>query len=186
MNCTTFVARFTDYLDGVLSSADGRAMEQHLEGCVSCVRYKNVVEHGRSVLLSLPVPELRDDFSSRLEHRLLHVADEQVLPDEVASRAPALAVLGIAVLLTVVAWSPLLLGGAPVVQLAPIVVDHAPTRMRTLPMGLSVQPASDDPEGLPVLDRQLWDDTRLYEYSALSRRYPETVQYRQVGLATGR
>mgnify|MGYP003394500300 CR=1 FL=1 len=183
MDCTTFVARFTDYLDGLLSSADGRAMEQHLEGCVSCLRYKNGVEHGRSVLLSLPVPELRDDFSSRLEHRLLHVADEQVLPDDVASRAPALAVLGIAMLLTVVAWSPLLLGGAPVVQLEPIVVDHAPTQTRSLPIGLAVQPASVDPDALPELDRQLWDDTRLYEYSQLKRRYPET---HQVGLATGR
>ena len=187
MDCTTFVARFTDYLDGAFTPAEERAMEEHLEGCGSCLRYKNVVEHGRSVLLSLPSPELRDDFSSRLEHRLLHVADEQVLPDEVASRAPALAVLGIAVLLTVVAWSPLLLGGAPVVQLEPIVVDHAPIQMplRTLPAGLSGGPTSD-PDGLPELDRQLWDDTRLYEYSPLSRRYQGTARTRQVGLATGR
>jgi hypothetical protein len=161
-------------------------MEQHLGGCDSCLRYKNVVEHGRSVLLSLPVPELREDFSSRLEHRLLHVADEQALPDDVASRAPALAVLGIAMLLTAVAWSPLLIGGAPVVQLEPIVVDHAPAQMRTLSMGMSVQPVSDDSDGLPELDRTLWDDTRLYEYSQLKRRYQETARTRQVGLATGR
>ncbi|MSR20204.1 MAG: zf-HC2 domain-containing protein [Gemmatimonadetes bacterium] len=184
MDCTTFVARFTDYLDGVLSSADGREMAQHLEGCVSCLRYKNVVEHGRSVLLSLPVPELREDFNSRLEYRLLHVADEQILPDDVASRAPALAVLGIAVLLTVVAWSPLLLGGVPVVQLEPIVVDHAPSQMRTL--GLSVQPSSSDRDVQPELDRTLWDDQRLYEYSQLKRRYQENSRTRQVGLATGR
>jgi hypothetical protein len=159
-------------------------MEQHLVGCVSCQRYKNVVEHGKSVLMSLPAPELKGDFSSRLEHRLLHVADERVLPDEVASRAPAMAVLGVAVLLTVVAWSPVLIGGAPVVQLAPIVVDHAP--MPTpLPVIKAVSPATDA-DGLPELDRRIWEDMRLYEYSPLSRRYQEPVPTRQVGLGPSR
>ena len=188
MDCTIFVARFTDYLDGALSPAEERAIEEHLEGCGSCLRYKNVVEHGRSVLLSLPVPELREDFGTRLEHRLLHVADEAVLPEEVASRAPALAVLGVAALLTVVAWSPVLMGRSPVVQLAPIVVDHAPVTYRTLPSfaaGSSVEPPSDSDQ-LPELDRTLWDDARLYEYSALSRRYQESLRTRQVGLGTGR
>ena len=184
MDCTTFVARFTDYLDGVLPPADERAMAEHLARCGSCLRYKSVVEHGRSVLLSLPVPELREDFESRLEHRLLHAADPQALPDEVASRAPALAVLGVAVLLTAVAWSPLLIGGAPEVQLAPIVVDHAPPQARTLPVTLAG--ATSIPEPVPDLDARLWEDTRLYEYSPLSRRYPQGARTRQVGLETGR
>jgi anti-sigma factor RsiW len=185
MDCTSFVARFTDYLDGALSPADARAMAEHLDGCGSCLRYKTVVEHGRSLLLALPAPELREDFSSRLEHRLLHVADERALPDDVASRAPALAVLGAAVLLTVVAWSPVLIGGVPVVQLAPIVVDHAPAPQSSLPVSKAAYPAAD-PDLLPELDRQIWEDMRLYEYSPLSRRYPESARTRQVGLGTGR
>ncbi|MBM4183762.1 MAG: hypothetical protein FJ207_05985 [Gemmatimonadetes bacterium] len=185
MDCATFVARFTDYLDGDLSSVDARVMEEHLTGCGSCQRYKNVVEHGRSVLTSLPVPELQEDFTSRLEHRLLHVADERALPEEVASRAPALAVLGVAVLLTVVAWSPVLIGGAPVVQLAPIVVDHAPVELPPLTIRKALSP-SDQPDDLPQLDRNIWEDVPLYEYSPLSRRYQESARTRQVGLGTGR
>jgi len=185
MDCTAFVARFTDYLDGDLSPAESRAVEEHLEGCVSCQRYKNVVEHGRSLLMALPAPELREDFSTRLEHRLLHVADERALPDELASRAPAMAVLGVAVLLTAVAWSPILMGGAPVVQLAPIVVDHAPAPTLPFPVRKAAVPSTAD-ERLPDLDRQIWEDMRLYEYSPLSRRYQESARTRQVGLGPGR
>ena len=183
MDCTTFVARFTDYVDGALSRQDSRAMEEHLSRCGSCQRYKEVVEQGRSVLLSLPVPELADDFSSRLEHRLFRAAD---LPpsDDVASRAPALAVLGIAMLLTVVAWAPFLLGGSPVVQLQPIVVDDAPATSPKLPSALAGRP--DPTESLGESDSRLWEDLLLYEYSPLSRRYQETARARQVGFESGR
>ena len=185
MDCTTFVSRFTDYLDGVLTRQESRAMEEHLSGCGSCLRYKSVVEQGRSVLLSLPVPELGDDFSSRLEHRLFRTAD--VAPsDDVASRAPALAVLGIAILLTVVAWAPLILGSSPVVQLDPIVVDHAPAAAPRIPAilaGARVDPS----EGLgETTYSRIWEDLLLYEYSPLSRRYQETARARQVGFETGR
>jgi anti-sigma factor RsiW len=183
MDCTTFVASFTDYLDGVLPHEETRAMQAHLEQCGSCRRYRNVVVQGRSVLLSLPVPELGEDFSSKLEHRLFRAADE-ALPDEVASRAPALAVLGIAVLLTVVAWAPLLIGGSPVVQLDPIVVDHAPATLRRLPTTWAGR--VDPTEGLGEVDARLWEDMSLYEFSPLSRRYQETARARQVGLETER
>jgi hypothetical protein len=159
-------------------------MEEHLEHCGSCLRYKNVVEHGRSVLLSLPVPELCEDFSSKLEHRLFRAGEEVPPSDAVASRAPALAVMGIAALLTAVAWAPLLRGGQPEVQLAPIVVDHAPVPIRRIPSAFAGQP---DPVGdLAPSDSRLWEDLTLYEFSPLSRRYPEGARTRQVGLQAGR
>jgi hypothetical protein len=184
MDCTTFVSRFTDYLDGVLSRDEGLAMEGHLERCGSCLRYKNVVEHGRSVLLSLPAPELCEDFSSKLEHRLFRAADGLSPSDAVASRAPALAVFGIAVLLTVVAWAPFLRGGSPLVQLEPIVVDHAPTSHQPIPTLLAGR--RDPAQDLGEVDSRLWEDLTLYEFSPLSRRYPESARARQVGLQTGR
>lgn len=184
MDCTTFVSRFTDYIDGDLSRQDGRAMEEHLARCTSCQRYKTVVEQGRSVLLSLPGPELCEDFSSRLEHRLFRAA-EVLPPDDVASRAPALAVLGIAVLLTVVAWAPLLIGGSPVVRLQPIVVDDAPTTAPRLPTTLASR--RPDPTGrLDETAARIWENLLLYEYSPLSRRYQETARTRQVGFESGR
>jgi hypothetical protein len=96
-----------------------------------------------------------------------------------------MAVLGVAVLLTAVAWSPILMGGAPVVQLAPIVVDHAPVRTFPFPIRKAAVPSTGD-ERLPDLDRQIWEDMRLYEYSPLSRRYQESARARQVGLDPSR
>jgi anti-sigma factor RsiW len=180
MTCSDFVARFTDYLDGSAPPEDVRAMSEHLDGCDSCRRYKTVIERGASVLRSLPEPELRDDFAPRLQHRLYHVQEERAPSEHVTSGAPALTVLGIAIMLTAAAWSPLLRGSDPVVELAPIVVSHAPTRLRVVPA--STQAVLPPPE----LDGRLWENTRLYEYSPLSRRYDDGPRPRQVGFDAGR
>jgi len=179
MNCSEFVARFSDFEDGSASSADRAAMEEHLATCASCRRYRAVVERGAAVLRSLPVPELRDDFVPRLHDRLYRVREVSV-PVATASRTPAVAVLGVAILLTAMAWSPLLRGTPPVVELEPIVVDRAPA-----PPSPARAASAEGQRPLqlwrePSLDAGLWDDTRLYEYSALSRRYSPTA--RQVGL----
>ena len=187
MDCSELISRFTDYLDGSASSEDLRVMEAHLAGCSSCRRYKAVLEHGSSLLRSLPRPELRDDFAPRLQHRLYHVQEERSLSDHVASGAPALAVFGIAVLLAAVAWAPLMRGSAPVVELQPIVVDRAPTRLFSPPARVPSAPAGIRSVGTAdrqdVLDRDLWDDATLFEYSRLNRGYQGGPQPRQVGLA---
>jgi anti-sigma factor RsiW len=180
MNCSEFVARFTDYRDGAAPPEDVEAMEKHLGGCESCRRYKTVVEHGAALLRSLPAPELREDFEPRLQHRLYHVQEERSLSEHATSRTPAFAVFGIAVLLTAVAWSPLLRASAPVVQLEPIVVDRAPTAPRIRLVSTQRRPL--ELRAAPALDEGLWADTRLYEYSPLSRRYDD-LRLRQVGLA---
>ena len=184
MNCSEFVARFTDYVDGAAAPADMRAMEEHLGGCDSCRRYRTVVEHGAELLRSLPAPELREDFEPRLQHRLYHVQEVRVLSEAATSRTPALTVVGIAVLLTAVAWSPLLWTGAPVVELPPIVVDRAPSTLGVRPAAAERSPLRL--RAVPALDQGLWDDTRLYEYTPLSRRYEGHLSTRQVGLAGDR
>jgi hypothetical protein len=90
----------------------------------------------------------------------------------------------------VVAWAPLLLGGSPVVQLEPIVVDHAPTTAPRIPTTLARRPV-DPSAGLGTgsdarIHTRIWEDLLLYEYSPLSRRYQETARARQVGFETGR
>ena len=79
MNCSELIASFTDYIDGSAPSHEVRAMEEHLLGCDSCRRYKAVLEHGSTLLQSLPSEELREDFAPRLQHRLYHVQEERSL-----------------------------------------------------------------------------------------------------------
>lgn len=185
MDCSDFVARFTDYVDGAVASPEAAAMQAHLEHCESCRRYKTVVEHGADLLRSLPAPELREDFEPRLQHRLYHVQEERALSEHATSRTPAFAVFGIAVLLTAVAWSPLLRGSAPVVQLEPIVVDRAPAPAPRVRPVSAQRPPLQLRAG-PELDGGLFEDTRLYEYTPLSRRYEDDLGARQVGLAPDR
>lgn len=180
MDCSELIARLTDYLDGVAPASEVRAIEEHLAQCVSCRRYRTVLEQGSSLLRSLPGVELREDFAPRLQHRLFHVQEERSLSEHVASGAPALTVLGIAVLLTFVAWAPMLRASAPVVELDPIVIDRIPSRSTSPPAiftGSLRQTSSDQ------LDADLWDDARLYEYSQLHRRYQGGGGARQVGFA---
>jgi len=181
MDCSELIARYTDYIDGVATPDDVRAIETHLAGCGSCRRYKTVLENGSTLLQSLPHVELEEDFGQRLQHRLYHVRDEHSLSDRVTSGAPALTVLGIAALLTAVAWAPLLRESAPMVHLAPIVVDRAPRRQPVSNTGGVRVPNRTPAE--PDLDGDLWDDTRLYEYSPLRQRSQGDPQPRQVGFA---
>lgn len=180
MSCADFMERFSDYLDGSAPVEEAVALEGHLERCEACRRYRTVLEHGATVLRTLPAPELREDFEPRLWHRLYHVDDERVLTAH-QSGAPALTVLGIAILLTALAWAPVLRGGPDDLRLEPIVVDRAP-RAREAPY----RPASflpvgtfgtRSPAGLGV---GLWDEALLYEYSALSQRYNQRVPLRRV------
>jgi len=182
MNCSDLVRQLTDYLDGNASEAESAAIDRHLEGCPSCVRYKNVVEYGPELLRSLPTPELREDFRPRLTHRLYHVDDERVLSAHSSSGTPAMTVVGIAILLTAVAWSPTVFSGAPMVELPAIVVDRAPARS-------PIRPADGTPPGTfssksddADLDEGLWANTLLYDYSPLSRRYDQRARGRQAGL----
>lgn len=174
MNCSEVVAHFTDYLDGVVSDVEAAAIGRHLQECRACHRYKNVLEHGAHVLRSLPEPEVPEDFEPRLRHRLFHVDDERTLRTHGASGTPALTVLGIAVLLTAVAWSPTLFSGAPVIELAPIVVDRAPESS-------GVRSASATPPGTFSTKSEggLWANTLLYDYTPLSQRYEQRAQSRQ-------
>jgi len=182
MDCSELIAHFTDYIDGVATPDEIHAMEAHLAECASCQRYRSVLENGSALLQALPRVELREDFTERLQHRLYHVQDEYTLSDRVMSGAPALTVVGIAVLLTAVAWAPLMHASAPQVQLAPIVVDRAPSRGTIRPAVRMQTPSSQPAE--PELDGELWnDDTRLYEYSPLRRQTEVGPQPRQVGFA---
>jgi anti-sigma factor RsiW len=177
MNCSEFVDRSSDYFDGSAPAPETRLMEAHLRECLSCQRYKAVYEQGTSLLRSLPEPELAEDFEPRLRHRIFHLDDRRALIDNSGSATPALTVLGLAVLLTVVAWSPLLREEPPMVELAPIVVDQ----VRQAPPPSRPARASSAGIVFGSLDLGLWDNERLYEYTHLSKRYARDGGVRRVG-----
>lgn len=179
MNCSEVVTHFTDYLDGTASEEQVRGIDEHLEACPRCVRYRNVLVNGAEILRSLPQPELREDFKPRLQHRLYHVDDERVLQAHAASGAPAMTVVGIAVLLTAIAWSPMLFGSSPVVELAPIVVDQEPRRSPAFAVG-ATPPGTFSTKSDSELDLRLWANTLLYDYTPLSQRYQQRARVRRV------
>ena len=129
MECKSFLEGFTDYRDGVASESFRTAAEEHLDACPECRRYQRVVERGLQVLKRERL-EIPDDFRPRLRHRLFHVDDEVALQRHANSGATGFAVLGIAMVLTAAAWSPLLRPPAPTVELSPIVVSRPPAPLR--------------------------------------------------------
>lgn len=168
MNCTEVVNSFTEYLDGSVSECEATAIDAHLEGCRSCVRYRNVLVHGSEVLRSLPRPELREDFEPRLQHRLYHVDDDRLLGAHAASGAPAMTVLGIAIMLTAVAWSPTLFTGS---ANRDVPASVARTTERTAPRPASPPGtfSSKSPDGADGI----FEGEELWPYTELSQRYDQ-------------
>ncbi|MDA0312251.1 MAG: anti-sigma factor [Gemmatimonadetes bacterium] len=184
MNCSDYVANFSDFLDGTAPADEIRLFEAHVEGCADCRRYREVVQRGSEVLRMLPEPELTEDFAPRLRRRLYQVPHHGALASG-ASATPAMTVVGMAILLTAIAWSPAL-KGVPQIEMAPIVVDRpAPRRPTSLPFRpVNAMPA-DMPERRPLADLEggLWDDSQalMYEYSPLSQRYRQRAAVRGTG-----
>jgi hypothetical protein len=133
------------------------------------------------MLRALPEPDVREDFVPRLQHRLYHVDEEAALHRNTSTGTNALALFGVALLLTAVAWSPTFRSGAPVVELAPIVVSRPPVS-RLRPVTFSA--LSTQHPGRRVRSDALWDDAHalLFEYSRLARRYGQGSAVRPAGL----
>lgn len=128
MDCKEFLSSYTDYRDGLLSDGEGARAEVHLSGCASCRRYTEVVSKGVRELRSLPSVSTTDDFRPRLQHRIYHVADgDDFFGDSSrGSGTTAVAAVGIAILLTAAAWSPVLRQAGETITLPALVVNGPP------------------------------------------------------------
>lgn len=126
MDCKEFLSRYTEYRDGLMSSEDVARAEVHLSGCGSCQRYRRVVDRGVRELRTVPGVTTDDDFQDRLRHRIYHLKDgDAVFGDgSRSSGASAVAAVGIAILLTAAAWTPVLRQAGNSVTLPPIVVNR--------------------------------------------------------------
>lgn len=183
MTCQEFIEALTDVLDGTACGEVAVLAREHEEACLTCRRYRRVVERGVDVLRALPPPELNQDFVPSLRRRLAHVEQEALVRRHTNSGSTALAVMGMAAVLVAVAWAPMLRPGAPSVELAPIVVDRPPSAYparsvvafstfarQALAVPRRSSPTAPAPEPLQA---DLWGDARsvLFEYSRLAQRY---------------
>ena len=170
MTCSHFIERFSDYVDGEGSTDFVERAEAHLDTCAECRRYVDVFERGRELLRSFPEVEVSDDFHPRLRHRIYHIEDGPSLaPGPNGSATSAVTALGMAVLLVLAAWSPVMLTDEPEVEMAPVVVTRPASR------SLGIRPARPD-----LLDRaatfaddeDLWRraNALLFRYSPLAER----------------
>ncbi len=181
MECTEFVARFSEYLDGTGPEDFLREARKHEASCSSCARYRRVLEEGAALLRELPGVQVKEDFGPRLQHRLYHVDEDASFRRRVSSGTTALTAFGMAVLLTVAAWSPTL-RHEPVVELEPIVVTQPPHQVAHAVSRFGSDLLLPSPNAR-VWSRGLWDDAHqlLYEYSPVQRRYREHSLLRQTG-----
>jgi hypothetical protein len=140
-----------------------------MAACGKCARYREVVSRSVALLHAMPKAELAESFRPRLEHRLFHLDDGGLVAHPGRGSAiSAMTVLGMAILLTAVAWSPRIRSTVPEVHLPAIVVSGPPPAPLLGPDVLGPTPVSSD-----LFTGGLWSDAEdlLYEYSPMSERY---------------
>lgn len=84
---------------------DAARLSAHAAACASCGRYDRIVRKGTALIRGLPDVQPSENFDLRLQHRILHIQDEDALARPRATGATA---LGIAAAIALLAWSPLL------------------------------------------------------------------------------
>lgn len=185
MSCSEFLSSFSTFYDASPGSPERGVAEAHVSGCDSCRRYLEVVERGVSMLRAMPTLAVPANFGPRLEHRLMHVMEEENgLRAETGSAVPVVSVLGMAILLTAIAWTPKLLDSTPEVEIAPIVVSQPPED--AAPFGTARPPfLLGDVNPSPLrLGEGLFDDptSLFYQYSPLGEKYRKSGLLRRTGL----
>lgn len=105
VSCDEFLARHSEYLDGLLTPLAAARLSTHATVCGSCARYDRIVRKGIDLVRDLPDVEPSEDFEMRLQHRIFHVEDARALQPRAAGAATA---LGVAAAIALLAWSPML------------------------------------------------------------------------------
>lgn len=170
MHCRSFLDRYSDYHDGLMPEEVAADFERHLDECSDCRRYRNVLSVSTGVLRGLPRLEAGDSFRHLLVHRLS--VNQEIERLWIGSRGSAVttgAVLALAILLTALAWSPML-GPEPVeITLDPIVVTTP--SVRATPLGtFSSSLLVGIPAGAGEMELWLSPSELFYQYSAFSQR----------------
>lgn len=131
IDCTRFLALYTEYCDRLLEPETHAQMASHLEGCGACSRYDRVVGAGLAALHALPEITPSPDFLERLDERL---ASAGALHDSgPGSGAPVGLVVALSIAIAAAAWVPALRTDPPPLRL-PAATAHAPYHPRVLPL----------------------------------------------------
>ena len=175
MDCSDFLAKYSEHRDGGLEKSERRRVKDHLDACSSCKKYDDTLRRGIDLLRSLPGIPVPGDFRPRLAHRIYHLADgERLSRSSGGSGASVLTAFAMSVLLLVAAWTPaMLLSRTEEVVLPAIVVSKAPVSVPSLGLSGRLSRAVASPlrpgrtGGLPPAGGSL---SPLYEYSPLYQR----------------
>lgn len=139
MNCTDFLARHSDYVDGIADAADATRLEAHASSCASCARYDRVVRKGAQLVRDvLPRVHASDQFEPRLRHRLLHVRDD--MAHARAGAGTVYAAASIVLLIAAAAIGALMHSASPVVDV-PAAYAAAATPVASRALAVPVGPA---------------------------------------------
>jgi hypothetical protein len=131
INCSEFLAHYSDFRDQLLDPATHAAFDRHVEACESCARYDRVVESGIATLLRLPEVTPSADFVERLDLRLAMSTD--AFDPRASSGAPVALVIAVAASIGAAAWLPALRPHPQPVRL-PVVFAHSPYHPQLAPV----------------------------------------------------
>jgi hypothetical protein len=124
VRCAEFLRDFSDYRDGLMDPATHSRMDAHVAGCSACAGYIRVFDAGVKQLRSVPSVEPSYDFLPRLQHRIYRLEERRAFWRRAMNSAPPLVVAGALVMLLGVMglWTGDR-GGAPLVELPPVVAN---------------------------------------------------------------
>lgn len=172
MDTESFLERYSDYRDGLMSPEEMTEFEKEISSCCAHARYHEVIEEGVDVLTHLPTAESSDDFMPRLRHRLYNV-DEGVATTGHwrGGSAALLGVAGVGILalfwLPFAATVPMELELPPVAAQTPSTVESSvvPALFRAGPFLDTVDRNAEDVLGsYPNSDTRRWQSqTTVYQ-----------------------
>lgn len=106
LSCSECLARYSEFMDGVMDAGKAEAWRAHLAGCPDCARYDRVLRRGLKLLTTQSSVAPSDDFFLQLQHRLT-TEDDRMGMRPLTSMATAS--LAVAAMLALAAWIPVMM-----------------------------------------------------------------------------
>jgi hypothetical protein len=106
-SCDQLRDRHSDFIDGLLRPEEMAELQAHIDECDACARYDRVLRNGLSLVRDLSEVRPSDDFEHRLQHRLFHLQDDEMLHGR-GPFASFTSAAAIAAILGVVTWTAVL------------------------------------------------------------------------------